>query len=49
MKARKQLLTLVSNTYAGSAGTLAEWKTANHIIWPQSGGDAGPTARAQPN
>ncbi|MBC7979723.1 MAG: hypothetical protein H7Y36_04080 [Armatimonadetes bacterium] len=49
MKARKQLLTLVSNTYAGSGGTLAEWKTASHIIWPQSGGDASPPAPEQPN
>ena len=49
MKARKQLLTLVSNTYAGSAGTLAEWKTACHIVWPQSGGDSSPAAPAQPN
>ncbi|MES2657168.1 MAG: hypothetical protein V4689_01050 [Verrucomicrobiota bacterium] len=42
MKARKQLLTLVANTYAGSVGTLAEWKTANHIVWPQNGGDVSP-------
>lgn len=39
MKARKQLLTLVSNTCVGAVGTLAEWKTASHIVWPQGGGD----------
>ena len=49
MKARKQLLAVVSNTYAGSAGTLAEWKTASHIIWPQSGSDATPSAPEQVN
>ncbi len=32
MEARKQLLTLVSNTYPGSVGTLAEWKTENHVV-----------------
>jgi hypothetical protein len=44
MKARKQLLTLVSNTYVGAVGTLAEWKTASHIVWPQGGGDVTPAA-----
>ena len=49
MKARKQLLTLVSNTYAGSAGTLAEWKTTSHIVWSQSGGDTTPDTPEQSN
>ncbi len=44
MKARKQLLTLVANTYADAVGTLAEWKTANHITWPQTSSEATPPA-----
>ena len=39
-----RFLTLVSNTYVGAVGTLAEWKTASHIVWPQGGGDVSPAA-----
>ena len=49
MKASKQLLTLVSNTYVGAVGTLAEWKTVSHIVWPQGGGDVSPAAPAVVN
>jgi hypothetical protein len=49
MAARKQLLALVANTYAESAGTLAEWKSASHIVWPKSGDDVSPSAAVQVN
>ncbi|MEO5712138.1 MAG: hypothetical protein ABIT37_01510 [Luteolibacter sp.] len=38
MKIRKQLLTLVRNKFENNVGILAEWETANHIVWPTSGG-----------
>lgn len=36
MKACKQLLVIVRNKLAASAGKLAEWETASHVTWPTS-------------
>ncbi|MEO5915682.1 MAG: hypothetical protein ABIS50_15720 [Luteolibacter sp.] len=49
MKIRKQLLTLVRNKFENNVGVLAEWETANHIVWPTNGGNgdaAPPSAEA---
>ncbi len=51
MKIRKQLLTLVRNKFENKVGVLAEWETANHIVWPtngSSGDGAGPGSDGSP-
>lgn len=51
MKIRKQLLTLVRNKFETNVGVLAEWETANHIVWPTSGSsddEAGPGGDESP-